>query len=146
MIEVDALHSLIAQAQQSGDYTPLLARLPYAVRLGFEVRVDSEGLCLQLPYRKELIGNPQIPLVHGGVVGACLEMVALLSLVHEGSSAWPRTIDFTVDYLRGAKPEACWARAQVVRSGRRMANARMTCWQGDASKPVAVGRGHFQLV
>ena len=141
-----ALQALLAEARRSGDYTALLAEIPYARRLGFRARATEDGVLVHLPFKPELVGNPAAPFIHGGVLGACLEMAAALSLMQQGAKIWPRTIDFTVDYLRGAKPEDCHARAEIVRTGRRVANARMTCWQSGPERPVAVGRGNFQLV
>jgi acyl-coenzyme A thioesterase PaaI-like protein len=57
----------------------------------------------------------------------------------------PKTIDFTVDYLRAAKPQDLFADAEVQRAGRRIANVRMRVYQSAASEPVALARGNFLL-
>ena len=42
---------------------------------------------------------------------------------------FPKTIDFTVDYLRVARAEELYAVAEVQRIGKRIANVRMRAYQ-----------------
>ena len=48
-----------------------------------------------------------------------------------------KTISITIDYLRSARTVDTFARAEVVRQGRRVASVRSLAWQDDPSKPVA---------
>lgn len=140
------LSAIIEAARSTGDYAPLLAALPYTRTLGLEADLVEGRLQLRLPFRDGLVGNPAIPAFHGGVVGACLETAALLTILHErGTTHVPKTIDFTVDYLRSARALTLYADAEVQRSGRRIVNVRMRAFQGDPGAPVALGRGHFLL-
>ena len=58
---------------------------------------------------------------------------------------FPKTIDFTVDYLRMARAEELYAVAEVQRIGKRIANVRMSAYQQHEDEPVALGRGNFLL-
>jgi len=57
----------------------------------------------------------------------------------------PRTINITVDYLRQGRAEDLFARATVIKMGRRMASVRAEAWQAERNKPVAALLGHFLL-
>ena len=78
------------------------------------------------------------------MVGAFLELSALLEILHasEGRSL-PRPIDFNVNYLRSAGPHDSFAQAWVVKHGKRIANVRVECWQGERDRQVATGYGNF---
>lgn len=123
-----------------------LALMPYAKFLGVEVRENDNGLLFVLPFREDLIGNRWLPALHGGVVGAFLELVAtgaLFTQTEEGRV--PKPIDFNVDFLRSVGPRATLGKATIVKHGRRIANVRVLAWQTDEMKPVAAGTGNFLL-
>ena len=73
---------------------------------------------------------------------------ASLSLVVRRPSVVPRlpkTIDLTVDYLRSGLPRDSFARARVVRSGRRYASVQVEAWQDNRARPHAQATGHFLM-
>ncbi len=140
------LAKIVADARTSGDYNRLLDAVPYARFLGMRVLLSADRVRVHVPYQPMLIGNATLPSLHGGIAGACLETAALLQLIHEqGGLPMPKTIDFTVDYLRAARSEDLFAEAEVQRAGRRVANVRMRAFQKDAQQPIALGRGNFLL-
>jgi acyl-coenzyme A thioesterase PaaI-like protein len=55
----------------------------------------------------------------------------------------PKTIDFTVDYLRSGLPRDAYARARVNRSGRRYASVHVEAWQDNRSRLFAQGDRPF---
>jgi uncharacterized protein (TIGR00369 family) len=124
----------------------VLAGIPYARFLGVEMeRVDGVLECV-LPFRDEIVGNARLPAVHGGVLGAFLELTALLRLLDEsGTNRVPKPITFSVDYLRSAGPATTRARAEIFKLGRRIANVHVVAWQDDRARPVAAGNGKFLL-
>lgn len=132
-------------ARDRGDYSQLLSELPYGRFIGAQAGLIGEQVRVHVPFQDHLVGNFITRVLHGGVVGAALEMAALAQLVHERGIPLPKTIDFTVDYLRAASAESLYAVADVQRVGRRVANVRMHAYQADDSKPVALGRGNFLL-
>jgi len=120
--------------------------IPYARFLGVEVERSDGVLECILPFRQEIVGNPMLPAVHGGVLGAFLELTALLHLLDEsGTERVPKPITFSVDYLRSAGPATTRSRAEIFKLGRRIANVRVVAWQDDQAKPVAAGNGKFLL-
>lgn len=123
-----------------------LAAIPYARYLGLTVEEDAGGLVAILPFRDDLVGNPAVPALHGGVVGAFLELTALLQVMDLVDNARvPKPINFSVDYLRSAGPRVTRGRAEIVKHGRRVVNVRVLAWQDDPQKPVAAGVGNFLL-
>ena len=121
-----------------------LASWPYARFLGMEAMVEGGALTSVLPFSPHLIGNPLIPALHGGVVGGFLELAALAELAASAPDGHaPRTVDITIDYLRPARDSTTYARAEVIKRGRRVANLQVTAWQENRATPVATLRGHF---
>jgi uncharacterized protein (TIGR00369 family) len=97
-----------------------------------------------LPYSDHLIGNSAIPALHGGVLGAFMEMTALAQLsVLQESPRLTKTIDVTIEYLRPGRPVITYARADVRKVGRRIANVHVEAWQEARGRPVSALRGHF---
>jgi uncharacterized protein (TIGR00369 family) len=124
----------------------VLAAIPYARFLGVEEARSDGALELVLPFRDEIVGNVRLPAVHGGVLGAFLELTALLRLIDEsGTDRVPKPITFSVDYLRSAGPTTTRARAEIFKLGRRIANVHVIAWQDDRARPVAAGNGKFLL-
>jgi uncharacterized protein (TIGR00369 family) len=124
----------------------IIEAIPYARFLGVELERHDGGLECVLPFRPEIVGNPALPAVHGGVLGAFLELTALLRLLDDsGSDRVPKPITFSVDYLRSAGPATTRARAEIFKLGRRIANVRVVAWQDDPKRPVVAGNGKFLL-
>ena len=118
--------------------------IPYARFLGVTLDEGADGSVCRLPFRDDLVGNAALPAVHGGVVGAFLELAALVGLLDQtDSDRVPRPINFSVNYLRSVGPRETYARAEIVKQGRRIANVRVLAWQEDPTKPVAAGTGNF---
>lgn len=124
----------------------LVDAIPYARFLGVEVERGETAWDCVLPFRDELVGNARLPAIHGGVLGAFLELTALLRLMDEdGIVIVPRPINFSIDYLRSAGPRATRARAEIFKLGRRIANVHVVAWQDERDRPVAAGNGKFLL-
>ncbi|MCW5892524.1 MAG: PaaI family thioesterase [bacterium] len=123
-----------------------LDNIPYARFLDVGVEEDADGIVCVLPFRDDLVGNAALPAIHGGVVGAFLELTALVGLLAVGETQRvPKPINFAVDYLRSVGPRTTRGRAAIVKHGRRIANVRVVAWQDDPAKPVAAGIGNFLL-
>lgn len=135
---------LLRAAKATGDYRPLMDAIPYAKWLGItSVQVDGEYLG-KLAYKDELIGNPALPALHGGTLGALLESTAVFALLRAQETVTvPKTITITVDYLRSAKPVDTYAQATITRQGRRVVTVAVRAWQDDRERPVATANLHF---
>ena len=134
----------LARAQD--DFSALIGQIPYARFLGMKAQRVDEVLHFALPHQDQLIGNARLPALHGGVVAAFMENAALLHVLWaQAETRLPKSIDFSIDYLRSARTRDCWARCEVTRQGRRVAQAQVRCWQDDPERPIALARAHFLL-
>ncbi|WP_282169191.1 PaaI family thioesterase [Ruegeria atlantica] len=130
--------------------------------IGFDRRGDE--LTGVLNFDQKLIGNPLLPALHGGVTAAFLEVTAVITLSWEfllpkiesgelnasdiadyEKVRFPKTVDFTVDYLRSGLPRDAYARAFISRAGRRYASVRVEAWQDNHAKLFAQASGHFLM-
>ena len=97
----------------------MLERIPYARFLGVRMELHGDEMTAILPYAEHIIGNPTLPALHGGVVGAFMEMTAVLQLsIIESQMRQPRPVDVSIDYLRSGRPVDTYARALIKKTGR----------------------------
>ena len=131
------------RAQVLQDY---LANSPFAATLGIECEVRGDEMTAILPFKQENIGNTFLPALHGGAIGAFLEITAMAQVFLSSQVAKPpRPIDLTVDYLRSAGPKTLYGRAKIERMGRRMVNVKAEAWQDQRAKAVSVLHAHFLI-
>ena len=139
----------------------LVAGIPYIRFLGVHFDRRGDELTATLSYNDTLIGNPILPALHGGVTAAFLEVTAAVSL--SWSYLWndlesgaldlekdplprlPKTVDLTIDYLRSGLPRDAYARARIVRAGRRYASVQVEAWQDNRDRLMAAASGHFVM-
>ena len=149
----------VVKQRREGLLRTLVDAVPYIAFLG--IRFDRRGdeLTAVLTYKEELIGNPVLPALHGGATAGFLEIAAMIELswstlwdgveaqgaLPEGPLRLPKTIDFTVDYLRPGLPRDAYARARVNRSGRRYASVHVEAWQDNRARLFAQATGHFLM-
>ena len=153
----------VVKQRRDAALTSLVQGVPYIRFLGIEFDRRGDELTSVLTYDDKLIGNPALPAIHGGVTAAFLETSALIELgwqhlwdeiesgrievdaLPEALPRMPKTIDFTVDYLRAGLPRDAYARARVNRSGRRYASVHVEAWQDNHARPFAQATGHFLM-
>ncbi|MEM8634264.1 MAG: PaaI family thioesterase [Pseudomonadota bacterium] len=123
-----------------------LSRAPFAQTLGMRCEIHGDEMTAVLPFHEKLIGNAAIRALHGGTIGSFLELTAMAQVfLLTETERPPKTIDLTIDYLRSGKAEDAYARANVTKLGRRIANVRCEAWQASRSKPIATFHAHFLL-
>ncbi|TVT88645.1 PaaI family thioesterase [Pseudomonas sp. RGB] len=136
----------LEQAHERGNYEALLDLIPYAKLIGIECTRLGDELLFRMPANKDNIGNPILPALHGGVIAGFMELSAALHLmVFTGSPGIPKIIDFSLDYLRAGQFRDTYAKCQVWRQGRRVANVAITAWQSTPAEPIATARAHFKI-
>jgi len=136
----------LREAGRGQDMQAVVERIPYARFLGIQVDQKGNEITTIMPFKTELVGNVNLPALHGGVIGAFLEMTAVIQLLFDTScERLPKTIDVSIDYLRSGKPCPTYGRATVTRHGRRVANVRSEIWQEERARPIGVSHGHFLL-
>ncbi len=141
----------------------LVSSVPYIGFLGITFDRRGDELTAVLPWRDGLTGNPVLPALHGGVTAGFMEAAAIVELtwmlhwqameaaadagrpVPEDLPPLPRTIDFSVDFLRIGLPRDAYARARIARSGRRYASVHVEAWQDNRARLFAQASGHFLM-
>lgn len=154
----------IVKQRRDAALRALVDGVPYIQFLGITFDRRGDELTAVLSFDDKLIGNPFLPAIHGGVTAAFLEVTAIITLswsmiwedMESGKLALdalekgtlprlPKTIDFTVDYLRSGLPRDAYARAHVTRSGRRYASVQVEAWQDNRDRPFAQSQAHFLM-
>lgn len=154
----------VVKKRRDATLRALVEGIPYVQFLNISFERHGDELTAMLNFQDNHIGNPGIPALHGGVTAAFLETCALIELGWQ--SLWdgiesgtidattltpdtlprmPKTIDFTVDYLRSGLPRDAYARARVNRSGRQYASVHVEAWQDNRTRPFAQATGHFLM-
>ena len=141
----------------------IVNQVPYINFLGVTFDRHGDELTATMRFHENLIGNPELPALHGGATAAFLEITSIVGLawtslwdeieterlnvksLQAGELALPKTIDFTVDYLRSGLPRDAYARARVNRSGRRYASVHVEGWQDNRDRLFAQASGHFLM-
>ncbi len=134
----------IARAREAGDFAEVAAKVPLMAAMGIGVSVKDGTLLATMAFSEPLIGNFAIRALHGGTLGALLESAAAFELMWTHSvERIPRVVGITVEYLRSGKAVETFARAEVVRAGRRVANVHAWAWQDDIARPIAAAHARF---
>jgi uncharacterized protein (TIGR00369 family) len=128
----------VARARASGDWNAMIASVPYARFLGVTLEERDGYLVGRMKFEGHLVGNPTLPALHGGTLGALLELAAQFELMYRAQTLMlPKTITLTIDYLRSGRATDTFVRAKTVRQGKRVATVHTWAWQEDESQPVA---------
>ncbi len=138
--------ALLAQARATGDWHPVLGAIPYLGLLGVAFEPTAGRRVAVMRAAEHLVGNPTIPALHGGTLGGLLESMAHLEwLASSDGLVLPKTITFTIDYLRSGKLQDTFADARVVKPGRRVSTLHCRAWQDDPEAPIAIATVHLKV-
>lgn len=154
----------VVKQRRDATLRALVDGVPYIQFLGIRMERRGDELTGVLPFDQKLIGNPLLPAIHGGVTAAFLEVTAIITLswtylwedvesgainaeklADGGLPRLPKTIDISTDYLRSGLPRDAYARARIVRSGRRYASVQVEAWQDNRDRLFAQATGHFLM-
>ena len=99
----------------------------------------------EVPWREELVGNPETGVVHGGVITTLMDAgcgaAVIIALKKPMRIA---TLDLRIDYLKPARPfEKVVCFAECFKITRHIAFTRAVCHQGDMADPIASAAGTF---
>lgn len=127
-------------------FATIIANTPYMQAIGADyVGRDEHGLTMKLPYRTDLIGDPETRVIASGVVTALLDNSC-------GMAVWDRigefkpivTLDLRIDYMRPALPDnALLATAKCYKLTRSIGFVRAFAYEVSADDPVAAAQAAF---
>ncbi|HTI67569.1 MAG TPA: PaaI family thioesterase [Caulobacteraceae bacterium] len=126
----------------------LILASPQAKALGLEVvAIEPAEATLRLPYRDDLVGDPDTGVISGGAVTTLLDHTcgqAVWAALTEYTSI--ATLDLRIDYMRPAEPGlAVVAHAHCYKLTRSVAFVRAQAYDSDAADPVATAQATFML-
>ncbi len=126
----------------------LLDTLPHAKALGMKMEDYAKGnATIRVPYREDLIGDPETGVIHGGVVTTMLDNVSGVAAFLAFSHPMPiATLDLRIDYTRPAKPgQDLIAHAECYRLTRSIAFVRGFAYDEDQDDLIATSVGAFMI-
>jgi uncharacterized protein (TIGR00369 family) len=120
---------------------------PMARALGMMLVASEPDIVVKVPYRDDLVGDPDTGVIAGGVVTTLLDHTCARAvakkLTEETSIA---TLDLRIDYMRPSKPgKDILATAYCYKTTRSVAFVRAVAYDEDPSDPVASAQGTFML-
>ena len=127
----------------------LMARMtPQTAALGVEFVSVTPGVgVLKVPYREDLVGDPETGVLAGGVITTLLDHtcgLAIKAAAFDFSAT--ATLDLRIDYMRAAAPgRAVFARAHCYKLTHTIAFVRAAAYEDDPEDPVATAQGAFVL-
>lgn len=132
-------------------------QVPFQRMLGFEItEFTPQRGEVRFRWRDELMGNVPQRILHGGVtstaldtVGGLVAIAGMLARLDNPTEEYLMerlsrcgTIDLRVDYLRPGRGEEFIASATIIRSGNKVAVARMELHNQDGTH-IAFGTGTY---
>ena len=120
-----------------------LLDLPYHRANDIEVVAVTETTAhTRWPYDRTMVGNPEVPAIHGGVISALADLTGAAPFVGSLGRYTP-TVDLRVDYLDHAGEADLEGHAEVIRRGDSVGVAETVVVSG--GDECATGRGVYKL-
>lgn len=131
--------------------------MPFNRLLGLHVtHFASDSVEVSFAWSDNLVGNPLQHILHGGVISSVLDTAGGLMAVASAIGKFTNieqtelaaklgkmsTIDIRTDYLRPGRGKTFIAKAQVIRSGNKVAVCRMEL-HNEQGVHLAVGTGTY---
>lgn len=121
---------------------------PHGRALGLElVKLEAGKVFGRVPYRAELIGDPETGSIAGGVVTTLLDQLCgMAAMLAMREAAIVATIDLRIDYMRPAQTgRDILAQAHCYKIGRNVAFVRAIAYEDSAENAVAHAAAAFMV-
>jgi len=122
---------------------------PHADALGLTlISIDKGRGVMSVPWREELVGDPETGVIASGVVTALIDHTCGLAINSAMATPQPiATLDLRIDYLRAAEPRhELVGLAECYKLTNNVAFVRGSAWDRDRSDPFASMLATFMLV
>src|SRR3546814_16124752 len=86
------------------------------------VKADAEHILIEMPWRDEMISNPTLPSMHGGILASLIDLTGFYTVLASGSMS-KSTADLRVDYHRAASRQTLLAEGRLIKAGRSLSVA-----------------------
>lgn len=124
----------------------MMARLGHNAQIGLGYSAHGENwVSLELPWREDLVGDPETGILASGPVFTLMDMAASLSVwITTGAFRPQATLDMRVDYLRPAIPgNTVIGRGECYKLTKSIAFIRGEAHDGDPQRPLAHVAGTY---
>lgn len=133
--------------------------MPFNQLLGLKItRFNAQKSEVRFAWQDTLIGNPMQKILHGGVTASALDLaggtVAAANIIEQLTNMTPETlkqslskigtIDLRTDFLRPGRGEEFIVTAHIIRSGSKVAVARMEM-HNELGEHIAFGTGTYMV-
>ncbi len=134
-------------------------KMPFNQLLGLKItQFDCIQSEVRFVWQESLVGNPLQKILHGGVTAAALDLaggvVAAANIIDNLDDLSEKniqknlgklgTIDLRTDFLRPGRGEEFIATARIIRSGNKVAVARMEM-HNEKGEHIAFGTGTYMV-
>lgn len=122
--------------------------LPHANALGMVIERMADGqAAMHMPWRDDLVGDPETGVIHGGAVSALMDTCCgAAAMSHPDARGGTATLGLRIDYMRAATPgQTIRAEATCHHITRSVAFVRAVALDDDATRPVATATGTFTV-
>ena len=133
--------------------------MPFNQLLGLKIKhFDCQQSEIRFVWQDKLVGNPIQKILHGGVTASALDLaggvVAAANIIDQLDDLSPEnvqqslrklgTIDLRTDFLRPGRGQEFIATAKIIRSGNKVAVARMEL-HNELDDHIAFGTGTYMV-
>jgi len=133
--------------------------MPFNQLLGLKItHFNCQESEIRFKWQDKLIGNPIQKILHGGVTASALDLaggvVAAANIIDQLDDLSPEsiqqslrklgTIDLRTDFLRPGRGKEFFATAKIIRSGNKVAVARMEL-HNEKNDHIAFGTGTYMV-
>lgn len=122
--------------------------VPYNAALGMVCEDGTrDGVTVRLPYKAEIVGNPDNGIIHGGAITALMDASCGMAVfMRLETPARIATLDLRIDYLKPATPpKDVRTRAECYKITRHVAFVRASAYHDDPKDPIASAAGTFVI-
>lgn len=122
--------------------------IPFHKVIGLKLKEMKEGYAaLLIPYREDLVGDPRVKRIHGGVISTALDAVGgaagMTTLRAEQDQI--ATVDIHIDYLFPGRPEDIVVEGSITRNGNSLIFTKMVAHHPGDDQPIAQARAVYRI-
>lgn len=132
----------LTRAEMVAKLQARVARNAFNNWMGMVVRDAGDGMAeTEIAWRAEFASTPERGATHGGIIASLMDACCCYAVAAQ-TGAMVTTVDLRIDYHTVAEQGLLRARADVVRSGRKLATVDSRLFD-HSGQLVASGRGTF---
>ncbi|WP_303831884.1 PaaI family thioesterase [Asticcacaulis taihuensis] len=124
----------------------IIDNTPYMKAIGaYYAGASEDGITMAMPWREDLVGDPETRVIASGVVTALLDNCCGMAVWDKINAFKPvATLDLRIDYMRPALPDhELKVTAKCYKLTRSIGFVRAFAYETSVDDPVAAAQGAF---